>query len=231
MFRNPSNPQSLNRYSYVLNNPLKYIDPSGHQPEDPQLDLANSIIDDPDADPEVLDWAYNYKYMQQRQSVSTSPGGESSATQIEDATPVQKTGDQTQTGGGDQVAPPGTPTPGNSGVGTLGGSGGTTGTSDKASGGTSSATSSDDSPRGAGTGAWEMGVGLGLAFAGAAGLRISVPLIAAGSVNPHLMKGGLWLALGSALVVNGGFMIFSRGIYDLTGWTGAYNATKPRSAE
>jgi len=26
----PRNPQSLNRYSYVLNNPLKYIDPSGH---------------------------------------------------------------------------------------------------------------------------------------------------------------------------------------------------------
>ena len=24
------NPQSLNRYSYVLNNPLKYVDPSGH---------------------------------------------------------------------------------------------------------------------------------------------------------------------------------------------------------
>ena len=26
-----SNPQDLNRYSYVLNNPLKYTDPSGHQ--------------------------------------------------------------------------------------------------------------------------------------------------------------------------------------------------------
>ncbi len=26
----PTNPQSLNRYSYVLNNPLKYTDPSGH---------------------------------------------------------------------------------------------------------------------------------------------------------------------------------------------------------
>lgn len=25
-----TNPQSLNRYTYVLNNPLKYIDPSGH---------------------------------------------------------------------------------------------------------------------------------------------------------------------------------------------------------
>ena len=27
---NPANPQSLNRYSYCLNNPLKWIDPSGH---------------------------------------------------------------------------------------------------------------------------------------------------------------------------------------------------------
>jgi RHS repeat-associated protein len=26
----PANPQSFNRYSYCLNNPLKYIDPSGH---------------------------------------------------------------------------------------------------------------------------------------------------------------------------------------------------------
>ncbi|MEA1958812.1 MAG: RHS repeat-associated core domain-containing protein [Chloroflexota bacterium] len=28
--QDPANPQSLNRYSYCLNNPLKYIDPSGH---------------------------------------------------------------------------------------------------------------------------------------------------------------------------------------------------------
>jgi RHS repeat-associated protein len=28
---NPANPQSLNRYSYCLNNPLKYTDPSGHE--------------------------------------------------------------------------------------------------------------------------------------------------------------------------------------------------------
>ncbi len=29
----PGNPQSLNRYSYVYNNPLKYTDPSGNSPE------------------------------------------------------------------------------------------------------------------------------------------------------------------------------------------------------
>jgi hypothetical protein len=28
----PANPQALNRYSYVLNNPLRYTDPSGHSP-------------------------------------------------------------------------------------------------------------------------------------------------------------------------------------------------------
>ncbi len=33
----PSDPQSLNRYSYVLNNPLKYGDPSGHQVSNPPM--------------------------------------------------------------------------------------------------------------------------------------------------------------------------------------------------
>jgi len=28
----PGNPQSLNRYAYTLNNPLRYTDPSGHRP-------------------------------------------------------------------------------------------------------------------------------------------------------------------------------------------------------
>lgn len=30
---NPANPQSFNRYSYCLNNPLKYADPTGHEVE------------------------------------------------------------------------------------------------------------------------------------------------------------------------------------------------------
>ena len=29
---NPANPQNLNRYSYVTNNPLRYVDPTGHKP-------------------------------------------------------------------------------------------------------------------------------------------------------------------------------------------------------
>ncbi|WP_081752724.1 hypothetical protein [Kallotenue papyrolyticum] len=28
----PRNPQALNRYSYVLNNPIRYVDPTGHNP-------------------------------------------------------------------------------------------------------------------------------------------------------------------------------------------------------
>jgi RHS repeat-associated protein len=36
----PANPQALNRYSYVLNNPLKYTDPSGHVFAPPQVDIS-----------------------------------------------------------------------------------------------------------------------------------------------------------------------------------------------
>jgi hypothetical protein len=35
MVPDPENPQQYNRYSYTLNNPLRYIDPSGHCVEDP----------------------------------------------------------------------------------------------------------------------------------------------------------------------------------------------------
>jgi len=41
----PANPQSLNRYAYVRNNPLRYVDPSGHIEED-QYDDAIGIIND-----------------------------------------------------------------------------------------------------------------------------------------------------------------------------------------
>ena len=45
-----ANPQNLNRYSYVLNNPLKYIDPSGH------CSVSGHWI--PDSDP-ACQWASN----------------------------------------------------------------------------------------------------------------------------------------------------------------------------
>ena len=46
---NPAYPQSLNRYSYCLNNPLRWIDPSGHENEglnpslNPDIDPATGI--------------------------------------------------------------------------------------------------------------------------------------------------------------------------------------------
>ena len=40
----PANPQSFNRYSYGYNNPLKYIDPSGHFTEEAITDyITNSV--------------------------------------------------------------------------------------------------------------------------------------------------------------------------------------------
>ena len=40
----PYNPQALNRYSYALNNPVKYTDPTGHYVET-TIDLAFLAMD------------------------------------------------------------------------------------------------------------------------------------------------------------------------------------------
>jgi hypothetical protein len=37
---NPANPQSLNRFGYVLNNPIRFNDPTGHVCEDPEKENA-----------------------------------------------------------------------------------------------------------------------------------------------------------------------------------------------
>ena len=41
---NPSNSQNYNRYSYCLNNPLKYTDPSGYHQKPLDCDMQNPII-------------------------------------------------------------------------------------------------------------------------------------------------------------------------------------------
>jgi RHS repeat-associated protein len=41
----PANPQSLNRFAYVLNNPLKYVDPTGHIERGQEKD-AGYIVED-----------------------------------------------------------------------------------------------------------------------------------------------------------------------------------------
>ena len=56
------NPQSLNRYSYVLNNPLRYVDPSGHTLIDMQN--AQDIVNDGNSGSfgqsnEQMQWANN----------------------------------------------------------------------------------------------------------------------------------------------------------------------------
>ena len=45
-----SNPQSYNRYSYVLNNPLRYTDPTGHGPNDYTGASGRAMLQDEDAE-------------------------------------------------------------------------------------------------------------------------------------------------------------------------------------
>ena len=58
----PGNPQALNRFSYVLNNPLRYIDPSGHQGKEPDDEST-------DPPPPMGTWEY-IVYL-----LSLTPGG------------------------------------------------------------------------------------------------------------------------------------------------------------
>ena len=51
----PGNPQSLNRYAYVLNNPLRYTDPSGNAPQYPG-------DPDPNNAPCSTDWCWQNRW-------------------------------------------------------------------------------------------------------------------------------------------------------------------------
>jgi hypothetical protein len=48
------NPQTLNLYSYVRNNPLKFVDPTGHQDEDPKRKRGKKGENDPEICPDCI---------------------------------------------------------------------------------------------------------------------------------------------------------------------------------
>ena len=70
----PGNPQSLNRYSYVYNNPLKFTDPSGHTARGWDEDWADRYaIEHGDQTPTDKDWAdYQYSLLHP----GSGPGGD-----------------------------------------------------------------------------------------------------------------------------------------------------------
>ena len=59
----PDNPQSLNRYSYVYNNPLKYTDPSGNSPEWFNKAWEDEFRGVHNRDPEDGDYIYRFVTM------------------------------------------------------------------------------------------------------------------------------------------------------------------------
>jgi RHS repeat-associated protein len=64
MLPDPYNPQALNRYSYCLNNPVRYTDPSGHVPLDTIADAlfllydgGKYLLDQSDENKRNLEWS------------------------------------------------------------------------------------------------------------------------------------------------------------------------------
>ncbi len=60
----PGYPPALNRYAHVYNNPLKYVDPSGHSAEWVNEDWREEFIRKHKREPTGLDIAYRYESMQ-----------------------------------------------------------------------------------------------------------------------------------------------------------------------
>ncbi|MCZ7668991.1 MAG: hypothetical protein M5U34_18270 [Chloroflexi bacterium] len=50
---NPTNPQSLNRYSYTRNSPLNLIDPTGHRECDGSNDCSDPFHEAPPSPPSI----------------------------------------------------------------------------------------------------------------------------------------------------------------------------------
>ncbi len=68
----PGNPQSLNRYSYVYNNPLGNVDPSGHVSKDWDQAWVGRFKEAHDRKPNDQDWAdYQYSLLHR----GSGPGG------------------------------------------------------------------------------------------------------------------------------------------------------------